>query len=310
MEAFVRVVDAGSFSAAARQWGRSKAVVSKYVSALEDHLSVVLLRRTTRSLSLTDAGRAYREQCSGILGEIQSLEASLHEGVAAPRGRLRVTAPPGFASHYLEVLTVDFLARYPDVTVELDLTHRMVDLVEEGIDVAVRVTDPRDSSLIARQIAPASVVAVASPAYLRRRGTPKKPSDLRAHDCLVDTNFRDQQRWRFVDKGKTETVAVDGPIRVNHPDAILELALAGLGIALVPEFVARNALRDKNLREVLPGTVAFRWSILAVYPRRRYLPLRVRAYVDYLVERLGGEGQGVRPSPSKGQGRKSQVRSR
>lgn len=288
MEAFVRVVDAGSFSAAARHWGRSKAVVSKYVSALEEDLGVQLLRRTTRSLSLTEAGRTYRERCADVLGEIESLEASVREGVAAPRGPLRVSAPPGLASHYLDVMTKDFISRFPDVSIDLDLTHRIVDLVEENIDVAIRVTEPRDSSLVARRIAPVSVIAVAAPAYLRRRGTPKKPADLREHDCLVDTNFRDQQRWHFRWKGKAETVAVHGPLRVNHPDAIRDLAIAGLGIALVPDFVATEALREGKLREVLPGTVALRWSILAVYPRRRFLPLRVRAYVDHLVEKMPG----------------------
>jgi DNA-binding transcriptional LysR family regulator len=290
MEAFVRVVDAGSFSAAARQWGRSKAVVSKYVNALEDHLGVQLLRRTTRSLSLTEAGRAYRERCVEVLGEIEALEVSLREGIAAPRGPLRITAPPGFASHYLDVMTTDFIARFPEVTLDLDLTHRMVDLVEQNIDVAIRVTDPRDSSLVARRIAPAPILAVASPDYLRRRGTPKKPADLRDHDCIVDTNFRDQQRWRFRSSGsggKTETVSVDGPLRVNHPDAVREMAVAGHGIALVPDFVARDALEAGRLHEVLRGRVAFQWSILAVYPRRKYLPARVRAYVDHLLAHMG-----------------------
>jgi len=290
MEAFVRVVDAGSFSAAARNWGRSKAVVSKYISALEDHLGVELLRRTTRSLSLTEAGRAYRERCAGVLGEIEALEVSLREGVAAPRGNLRITAPPGFASHYLDVMTTDFIARFPDVTLDLDLTHRMVDLVEENIDVAIRVTDPRDSSLVARRIAPAPILAVAAPSYLRRRGTPKAPTDLSDHDCLVDTNFRDQQRWRFQTghegRAKTETITVSGPLRVNNPDAVREMAEAGLGIGLVPHFVASDALQAGRLREVLKGRVAFHWSILAVYPRRRYLPLRVRAYTDHLAGAL------------------------
>lgn len=292
MEAFVRVADAGSFSAAARHWGRSKAAVSKYINALEAHLGVQLLQRTTRSLSLTEAGRAYRERCAAVLGEIQTLEASLREDIAAPRGPLRVTAPPGFASHYLDVMTKDFLERFPEVTIDLDLTHRIVDLVEENIDVAIRVTDPRDSSLVARRIAPAPIVAVAAPSYLRGRGTPANPTDLRDHDCLVDTNFRDQQRWRFRtgdnDKAKTETITVAGPLRVNHPDAVREMAESGLGIGLVPRFVASDALEAGRLREVLKGRVALQWSILAVYPRRRYLPLRVRAYIDHLAKRIGG----------------------
>jgi DNA-binding transcriptional LysR family regulator len=290
MEAFLRVVDAGSFTAAARQWGRSKAVVSKYVNALEDHLGVELLRRTTRSLSLTEAGRAYRERCADVLGEIQSLEASVRQDVAAPRGPLRITAPPGFASHYLDVMTKDFLARFPEVTLDLDLTHRMVDLIEDNIDVAIRVTTPRDSSLVARRIAPAPIIAVAAPSYLRQRGTPKKPADLREHDCIVDTNFRDQQRWRFRSRrsgGKTETVSVNGPLRVNHPDAVREMAEAGLGVALVPDFVAREGLEAGRLCEVLRGRVAFEWSIFAVYPRRKYLPVRVRAYVEHLLAHMG-----------------------
>ena len=297
MEAFVRVVDAGSFSTAARQWGRSKAVVSKYVNALEAHLGVQLLQRTTRSLSLTEVGRAYRARCADVLGEVESLEASVRKSVAAPRGPLRVTAPPGFASHYLDVMTKSFLDRFPEVTLDLDLTHRMVDLVEENIDVAIRLTEPRDSSLVARRLAPVPVIAVAAPSYLRRRGTPKDPADLREHDCLVDTNFRDQQRWRFrTSDTKVETVKVTGPVRVNDPDSIRELAEAGLGIGLVPKFVASEALRAGRLREVLKGKAAFDWSILAVYPRRQYLPLRVRAYVDHLVEQLGN--QPCKPSQS------------
>ena len=290
MEAFIRVVDAGSFTAAAQQWGRSKAVVSKYINALEDRLGVELLRRTTRSLSVTEAGRTYRKRCADILGEIESLEASVRQDIAAPRGPLRVTAPPGLAAHYLDVMTSGFLTRYPEVTLDLDLTHRMVDLIEDNIDIAIRVTDPRDSSLVACRIAPTAILAVASPDYLRRRGTPKKPADLRDHDCIVDTNFRDQQRWRFRSRrsgGKTETVSVDGPLRVNHPDAVREIAEAGLGVALVPDFVAREALEAGRLREVLPGRVAFQWSILAVYPRRKYLPARVRAYVEHLLAHMG-----------------------
>lgn len=287
MEALVRVVDAGSFSAAARQWGRSKAVVSKYVSALEAHLGVELLRRTTRSLSLTEAGRSYHQRCSELLQEIDALESSLRTEQLSLRGALRVTAPPGFADRYLAHMTTAFVAKHPQLSIDLDLTHRMVDLVEEGVDVAIRLTDPRDSTLIARRIGPAPLVAVASPDYLRARGTPTRPEQLREHDCLVDTNFREQQRWRFAVDGKERTVSVNGPFRVNSPVAIRELALAGHGVALVPAMLVEAQLGDGRLVELLPGMVALRWSLLAVYPRRRLLPARVRAYVDHLVEVLG-----------------------
>lgn len=286
MEAFVRVVDAGGFSAAARGWGRSKAVLSKYVSALESHLGVALLHRTTRSLSLTEAGRAYHERCVDLLGEIDALEASVRADHVALRGTLRVTAPPGFASRRLPLMTSEFVARHPMVSVDLDLTHRMVDLVEEGIDIAIRMTDPRDSSLVARRIAPAPVIAVAAPAYLGAHGTPERPSELRAHACLVDTNFRDRQRWPFRIDGRREVVEVRGPVRINSPTAVAALAVAAHGIALVPRLVVEEELATGRLVEVLAGTVALDWGIYAVYPRRRHLPARVRAYVDHLVVAL------------------------
>jgi DNA-binding transcriptional LysR family regulator len=288
MEALVRVADAGNFSAAARRWGRSKAVVSKYVSSLEQRLGVQLLRRTTRSLGLTGAGRAYVERCRALLAELDELEANLDADRAALRGPLRVTAPPGFAGAHLLLMTRDFLDAHPQVTIELDLTHRMVDLVEEGFDLAIRVTDPPDSSLIARRLGPAPIVAVASPGYLAARGTPATPEDLRDHDCLVDTNFRDQQRWRFEVGGRPRTIAVSGPVRANSPAAIREFAAAGCGIALCPRFAVAAALESGALVEVLAGAVAIEWSILAVYPRRRYQSARVRAYVDHLAAALAG----------------------
>lgn len=286
MEAFVRVVDAGGFSAAARHWGCSKAVVSKYVSQLEEHLGVALLRRTTRSLSLTEPGRAYHRRCTEVLGEIESLEASLRDDQVAPRGTLRVTAPPGFVQAYLDDMTTRFVERYPEVTMDLDLTHEMVDLVAREIDVAIRVTDPRDSALVARKLAPSPLLAVASPDYLAERGTPRRPGDLARHDCIVDTNFRDQGRWRFSTRGKRETVTVDGPFRVNSPTVARDLAIAGHGISIIAEFAVRDALADGRLVEVLRRKVALDWSVYAVYLRRRYVPARVRAFVDHMADAL------------------------
>ncbi|MFT7622959.1 MAG: DNA-binding transcriptional LysR family regulator [Myxococcota bacterium] len=286
MEAFVRVVDAGGFSAAARTWGRSKAVVSKYVAQLEGRLGVALLRRTTRSLSVTDAGRAYRLHCVQLLDEVEAVEATLREEHVALSGSLRFTAPPALAERYGRILTTDFLAKHPGMTIELDLTHRMVDLVEEGLDLAIRVTEPTDSSLVARRLAPAPVILVASTEYLQRRGTPLTPTDLSEHDCLVDTNFRNAGRWRFRADSGTETVDVTGPVRVNSPTITHDLALAGMGVAAVPEFVAAAALRDGRLVEILAGSLAFNWAIYALFPRRRYLPGRVRAFIEHLAEAL------------------------
>lgn len=284
MEAFVRVVEAGSFSRAAQRWGRSKAVVSKYVSMLEEYLDIELLRRSTRSLSLTQAGELYYRRCLALLDELTDLEASLHSEHISPRGRLRITAPPGLMSQYKLPLMTEFRERYPDISMEFTLTHRMVDLVEEGFDVAIRITEPKDSSLVVRKLAPAPLVVAASPAYLQEHGTPEHPQDLRDHACLIDTNFREHSKWRFQRNGKTEVVQVSGPFEVNSPIVVRDLALQAQGIALLPAFVAKDALQQGKLVTLLEGQIALQWSIVAMYPRRRFLSGRVRAYIDYLVE--------------------------
>lgn len=286
MEAFVRVVDAGSFSAAARQWGRSKAVVSKYVAALEHQLGTELLRRTTRSLSLTVVGEEYHRRCTDLLAELDAMDARVQTDRQSPRGVLRVSVPPGFLARYLSLVTTELLERHPELELDLDVTHRMVDLVEEGIDVAIRLTDPDDSALVARRLAPAPVVAVVSPAYLEQHGRPRRPRDLRSHACLVDTNFRDQQRWRFKHEGRIETVSVRGPVRANSPLVTRQLALDGLGIACIPKLLVEEDLRHGRLKEVLRGKVALNWSIWAVMVRRRYVSARVRAFVDHLAAGL------------------------
>ena len=283
METFVRVVQAGSFTAAARSWGRSKARLSQTVSALEDELGVTLLQRTTRSLKLTDSGRRYLRRCADLLGAIEALESEIKDERQAVVGVLRVSAPPGLAERYLDALVTDFRAVHPGVCIHLDLTHRMVDLVEEGVDVAIRVTEPRDSALIVRKLAPAPIVAVASPDYLERRGRPRDPTRLRDHDCLVDTNFRDQHRWRFRSKRGPITVSVSGPVRVNSPAAVRELAVAGHGVGLIPRLTIEEELDRGVLVELFPGRVAIEWSVCAVYPRRDHLPVRVRAYIDHLA---------------------------
>lgn len=290
MEALVRVVDAGSFSAAARRWGLSKAVVSKYVAGLEEHLGVALLRRSTRSLSLTEAGRTYHRRCRDLLDELDLLEAELRDDTHALRGTLRVTAPPGLAAVHLDALTTSFVDKHPEVVIDLDLTYRMVDLVEAGIDVAIRLTSMLDSSLIARHLAAAPVVAVASPEYLDDHGMPESPAALRGHQCLVDTNFRQQQRWRFGVDGRTTTVTVGGSFRANSPIAVRDLALAGRGIALIPRLLISEELSDGRLREVLPGTVDLDWSVFAVYPSRQHLAARVRVYIDHLADVFAAEG--------------------
>lgn len=286
MEAFTRVVEAGSFTEAARRWGRSKAVVSKYVARLEARLGVSLLVRTTRSLRLTESGKAYYARCGQLLEEIADLESAISDEQRVPRGVLRVTAPPGLGSTIDESVIAGFVRAWPQVKVELNLSHEMHDLVREGYDCALRVTEPEDSTLIARRLADAPVLAYASPGYLARAGTPTHPRALREHACLVDTNFRNKGRWRFTVDGQRLVVPVDGPVQVNSPLAIRALCVAGLGIALMPAFIARQAVARGELVQVLAGFEGYHWAIYVVYPPRRHLSAKVRAFVDHAAASL------------------------
>lgn len=283
----MRVVDAGSFRAAARQWGRSPAVVSKYVSALEAHLGVALLRRTTRTVRLSEAGRAFHAECKALVQAVEGLEADVRAQDVALQGRLRVSAPPGFVHTHRSLVLGDFLRRYPKVQIDLQMTHEMVDLVQQGIDVAIRITAPRDSALVVRRLGPAPMVLVASAGYLESNGVPGTVAELAEHPCLVDTNFRDGARWRFEVDGEVVAVEVQGPVMVDSPLVVADLAEDGLGLALVPEMVARARLEAGALVRVDVGAPAFGWSIYAVYPRRRFVSARVRAFVEHVAAGLG-----------------------
>lgn len=289
MQAFARVVEAGSFTEAARRWGRSKAVVSKYVAQLEARLGVTLLVRTTRTLRLSETGRAYHERCVQLLEELADLEGAVGDTGRVPRGILRVTAPPGLAEAFGADLIGDFARRYPQVQVDLHLSHAIVDLVREGFDAALRVTEPEDSGLISRRLASVAIIACASPGYLAEHGAPRHPIELRDHPCLVDTNFKNAGRWRFEVDGDRIVVPVQGPVRVNNPMTVCGLACQGLGIALLPDFVARAALEDGRLVRILRGFEGYRWAIHVVYPPRRHLSAKVRVFVDYVAEQLRGD---------------------
>ena len=283
IRAFVQVFDAGGFSSAARQHGRSKALLSKYVTDLEDYLGVRLMNRTTRKLSLTEAGEAYYREASQLLQQLDDLDNSILDQTAAPRGLLRVSAARNFGEMILAPAIFAFLAEHPDVTLDLRLEDRFVDLVEEGIDVALRISAAQDSSLIARKICDMQHSVVAAPVYLDAHGTPKVPEDLRHHACVVDTNLQGQANWRFVDNGQTVSVHVNGPVRVNSPLSARDAAMAGLGIALLPGYLADPTIEAGKLTRILDGYVQTGSSLQAVYPHRRHLAGKVRALIDHLV---------------------------
>jgi len=284
IRAFVQVFDAGGFSAAARQHGRSKALLSKYVTDLEDYLGVRLMNRTTRKLSLTEAGGAYYREASQLLQQLDDLDASILDQTAAPRGLLRVSAPRNFGEMILAPAIFAFLAAEPGVTLDLRLEDRFVDLVEEGIDLALRIATAQDSSLIARRLADMRHAVVAAPAYLDAHGVPRVPEDLRAHAAIIDTNLSGQANWRFVADGQTVSVHVRGPVQVNSPLSARDAALAGLGIALLPGYLADPMIAAGRLVPLLSGHVQTGASLMAVYPHRRHLAGKVRALIDHLVK--------------------------
>ncbi|MBD8063978.1 LysR family transcriptional regulator [Devosia sp. PTR5] len=284
IRAFVQVFDAGGFSAAARQHGRSKALLSKYVTDLEDYLGVRLMNRTTRKLSLTEAGEAYYREASGLLQQLDDLDATIADQTTEPRGLLRVSAPRNFGETTLSPAIFEYLKKYPKVSLDLRLEDRYVDLVDEGIDVALRISTLSDSSLIARKIADMHVVAGASPTLLKSVGAPKHPEDLRHLPCIVDVNLQGQSNWRFIEEGKTISVPVTGPLRVNSPLAARTAAILGLGFVVLPSYLADPAVAAGELVPVLASYLPTGQKLQAVYPHRRHLAGKVRALIDHLVD--------------------------
>jgi DNA-binding transcriptional LysR family regulator len=284
IRAFVQVFDSGGFSAAARQHGRSKALLSKYVTDLEDYLGVRLMNRTTRKLSLTEAGEGYYREASALMQQLDDLDATITDQTAEPRGLLRVSAPRNFGESTLAPAIFSYLIKFPKVTLDLRLEDRYVDLVDEGVDVALRISTMQDSSLIARKIADMQIVMAGSPSLLAKTGVPKHPEDLRSLPCIVDTNLQGQANWRFIEGGKTVSVPVSGPVRVNSPLAARQAAIMGLGFAAMPSYLADPKVVSGELVPVLTDFMPTGQTLQAVYPHRRHLAGKVRALIDHLVD--------------------------
>lgn len=288
---FVRVVEAASFTQAADALGISQSVVSRSVTALETRLGVRLLNRTTRRLSLTEAGSELYRRASLALGELEEAELEITRFQAEPRGLLRVSAPTSFSLMHLGPMLQPFLARNPGVRVSLQLDDRHVDIVEEGFDLAIRVARLTDSTLVAQRLAPARQAVCASPAYLEKHGVPERPEDLVHHNCIVYTYGQSPGKWRFQPPGAAEeiVVPVQGSLQTNNGIVERAAALDGVGLCMLPTFYVGDELRSGALRRVLADCPPVELGIYAVYPQRRNLSPKVRAYVDYLRERLGDE---------------------
>ena len=288
LRAFTRVAETRSFSEAARKLGVSKSAVSRLVSALEADLGARLFHRTTRALTLTEAGAGYFERVGRALADLEDADLAVGQLQAAPRGRLRVSAPMSFGFLHLAAAIPDFLALYPEVVVDCAMSDRFVDLVEEGFDIAVRIGALEDSSLIARRLAPVRRVVCASPDYIARRGRPETPSDLEKLDGLTNSNFDAFQEWRFVSQeGKPWPIEMRGRFGANNGDALRVAALRGLGFAYLPTFIVGADLRSGALVSVLEDFIEQDMFLSAVYPHARHLSPKVRALVDFLARRFG-----------------------
>ncbi len=284
---FVRTVREGSFSAAARALDLTPSAVSKQIGRLEDRLSVRLFNRTTRRLSLTEEGAAFYERAGRILADLEDAAAAVSSLRAAPRGRLRVTLPTGFGILHLLPALPDFLARYPDLEVDVDVNDRFVNLVEEGFDVGLRIGDLEDSSLIGRRLATNRRVIAAAPPYLHAKGAPQRIGELVDHNCLVYTYRAQRHDWHVVDDSDKETVVtVKGNLETNNPMILRESALAGVGLVLLPLWLIGPDLKAGRLVQVLPQYHGPDSAIRVVYPSGRHLSARVRCFVDFLVERF------------------------
>ncbi len=281
---FACVVDEKGFSAASRKLGLSKSAVSKHVSHLEDQTGTRLLQRTTRRLSLTDVGAALYERCARIVAEAEQAERAISQLQTTPKGTLRVSGPLAFGIRHLGRPVADFMNRYPELSVDLQLSDRLVDLVDDGFDVAVRISRLADSSLIARKLCPMETYGVATRAYLDRHGVPALPRDLVGHNCLQYSYATTGDTWVFTDGDGELPVHVRGSLRTNNGDVMLQSVLADVGIALLPAFIAGCDLRDGRLIEVLPAFRPRSTGVYAVYPHSRHLSTKVWLFVDFLAE--------------------------
>jgi len=282
MHTFVRVVEAGGISAAADRLGIAKSAVSRRLQELENRLDVQLLQRTTRRIHLTDAGRAFYERSLRILEEVEEAELSLQSGQQALSGRLHINAPHSLGlRHLLPVLQL-LQGQHPQLVFDLDLDDREVNLIAEGVDVLLRVGRLEDSSLIARRLCPIRIIYCAAPDYLASRGEPRRPADLAAHDGIGYSLVTEAQQWPGVAEGQRPHIRLTS----NNGDMILHAAEAGLGIALLPTFICHEAVAAGRLRPILCDHRPAPLDLYALYTSRRHLPLRVRAFVDFLAEWL------------------------
>lgn len=288
MKMYVAVVDGGSFAAAADKLEMSRAMASKQIQKLEEHLGTRLLNRTTRRLSLTETGRAFYERSLQIIGDVEEAEQIAGQMTRRPQGVLRVTLPLSYGQHRLAAIIGDYTQAYPQVQLDISLSDRKIDLVEDGLDLAIRIGALPQSDLIARKIGGVHSVVCAAPAYIARHGAPRTPAELAGHACLGYTLSGGGTDWRMEGPDGPLTVAISGPIRADNGDIIRLAALSGAGILFQPQFIVDDDLAAGRLVRLLPQWQSAELGVYAVYPSRKHLSAKVRTFVDFVAAALAG----------------------
>lgn len=286
MRAFVRVVQMGSFSSAGRDMNTTQTTISKKVAALEKKIGVKLLTRSSRNHTLTPTGAEYFEQCVAILGELDEAEVRARSEIASPRGTIRIAAPVAFGRLVIAPHIAEFFCLYPEIKVDLALSDKHVDMISDGIDVAIRAKQLEDSSLVARHRFNNQMMLLASPKYLALYGEPKEPQELKQHNCLVFSNLKSINVWRFIKEDKELLVTVSGNFQSDNGDVLLEVALAGIGIVQLPNWMVNSHIKSGTLKEIMGDYSGQTLPFNAIYPHNRYVPLKVRYFIDFMKEKL------------------------
>jgi len=286
MQLFVRVAELGSFAAAAQQIGVARSVVTRQIAGLEAHLGIKLMARSTRRLTLTSAGTAYLEKCRVILNLVEAAETGVAEERQTPRGSIRISLPLSYGLKRLAPLLLDFARRYPEVILDMDYSDRRINLIEEGIDLAIRITRRLEAGDVARRIGASRMQVLAAPDYLSRHGTPRHPSELTHHLCLGYTNAGSAMAWQFIVDGQLESFPVRSRLNANNGEVLTEAAAQGVGITCQPDFIAEDFVATGRVVEILGDFPAPELGIYAMLPSNRHVPHRVRVLMDALAEGL------------------------
>ena len=287
MQTFIRVVDSGSLSAAALRMDIAKSAVSRRLADLESRLGVQLLNRTTRRINLTDSGRQFYQRCQSILAELEDSEQQVSDVHKELSGTIRIAAPLSFGIQHLSPVLDNFLKQHPELNLDLNLNDHMTNLMDEGVDLGIRIGNLQDSSLIARRLAPSRLILCASPEYLQRFGEPQHPDDLKQHMGLAYSNISESQLWKFIQPdGNTISVHVRSRMRANNGDVLLQAAIDGLGVLASTTFIAYKAINSGKLKPILCDYRIKEVAVYAIYPQR-HLPVRVRTLIDYLTQHFG-----------------------